>query len=69
MTSRVSINGGTFKPGANGHYAKIVAGSVVANKGGTAIVHGNTTLAMAGGTAHDDLIGGGMVENAATLPE
>lgn len=46
-----------------------MAGSVVANKGGTATVHGNTTLAMAGGTAHDDLIGGGMVENAATLPE
>lgn len=69
VTSSVTINGGTFKPGANGHYAKIVAGSVVANKGGTAIVHGNTTLAMAGGTAHDDLIGGGMVENAATLPK
>lgn len=69
VTSSVTINGGTFEPGANGHYAKIVAGSVVANKGGTAIVHGNTTLAMAGGTAHDDLIGGGMVENAATLPE
>lgn len=69
VTSSVTINGGTFKPEANGHYAKIVAGSVVANKGGTAIVHGNTTLAMAGGTAHDDLIGGGMVENAATLPE
>lgn len=65
VTSSVTINGGTFEPGANGHYAKIVAGSVVANKGGTAIVHGNTTLAMAGGTAHDDLIGGGMVENAA----
>ena len=69
VTSSVTINGGTFEPGANGHYAKIVAGSVVANKGGTAIVHGNTTLAMAGGTAHDDLIGGGMVENAAQLPE
>lgn len=69
VTSSVTINGGTFKPEANGHYAKIVAGSVVANNGGTAIVHGNTTLAMAGGTAHDDLIGGGMVENAATLPE
>lgn len=70
VTSSVAINGGTFEPGANnGHYAKIVAGSVVANKGGTAIVHGNTTLAMAGGTAHDDLIGGGMVENAATLPK
>ena len=67
VTSRVTINGGTF--GDNGNYAKIVAGSVVANKGGTAIVHGNTTLAMAGGTAHDDLIGGGMVENAAKLPE
>ena len=39
------------------------------NKGGTAIVHGNTTLAMAKGKAYDDLIGGGMVENAATLPE
>lgn len=70
VTSSVAINGGTFEPGANnGHYAKIVAGSVVANKGGTAIVHGNTTLAMAKGKAHDDLIGGGMVENAATLPE
>lgn len=69
VTSSVTINGGTFKPGDNGHYAKIVAGSVVANDGGTATVHGNTTLAMAGGTAHDDLIGGGMVENAATLPE
>ena len=67
VTSSVTINGGTFKPEANGHYAKIVAGSVVANNGGTAIVHGNTTLAMAGGTAHDDLIGGGMVENAADL--
>ena len=69
VTSSVTINDGTFEPGANGHYAKIVAGSVVANNGGTAIVHGNTTLAMAGGTAHDDLIGGGMVENAAKLPE
>lgn len=69
VTSSVTINGGTFKPGANGHYAKIVAGSVVANNGGTATVHGNTTLAMAGGAAHDDLIGGGMVENAAKLSQ
>lgn len=69
VTSSVTINDGTFGSGVNGHYAKIVAGSVVANKGGTATVHGNTTLAMAGGTAHDDLIGGGMVENAATLSE
>ena len=70
VTSSVTINGGTFEPGANnGHYAKIVAGSVVANKGGTAIVHGNTTLAMAKGKAYDDLIGGGMVENAAQLPK
>lgn len=69
VTSRVTINGGTFEPGANGHYAKIVAGSVVANQGGTATVHGDTTLAMTGGNAHDDLIGGGMVENAATLPQ
>lgn len=38
VTSSVTINGGTFKPGANGHYAKIVAGSVVANKGGSAIL-------------------------------
>lgn len=67
VTSSVTIYGGTFEPEDNGHYAKIVAGSVVANKGGTATVHGNTTLAMAGGTAHDDLIGGGMVENAADL--
>lgn len=69
VTSSVTINGGTFEPGANGHYAKIVAGSVVANNGGTATVHGNTTLAMAGGAAHDDLIGGGMVENAAKLSQ
>lgn len=70
VTSSVAINGGTFEPGANnGHYAKIVAGSVVANKGGTAIVHGNTRLTMADGKAHDDLIGGGMVENATTLPK
>lgn len=62
--SSVSISGD--KTAING---KVVAGSVVANKGGTAIVHGNTTLAMAGGTAHDDLIGGGMVENATKLPE
>lgn len=69
VTSSVTINGGTFEPGANGHYAKIVAGSVVANNGGTTTVHGNTTLAMAGGAAHDDLIGGGMVENAAKLSQ
>lgn len=62
--SSVSISGD--KTAING---KVVAGSVVANNGGTAIVHGNTTLAMAGGTAHDDLIGGGMVENATKLPE
>ena len=62
--SSVSISGD--KTAING---KVVAGSVVANNGGTAIVHGNTTLAMAGGTAHDDLIGGGMVENATTLPK
>lgn len=67
VTSSVTINGGTFKPGTDGHYAKIVAGSVVAAGGHSAIVHGNTTLAMADGEAHDDLIGGGMVENAATL--
>ena len=69
VTSSVIINGGTFKPGTDGHYAKIVAGSVVAAGGHSAIVHGNTTLAMADGEAHDDLIGGGMVENAAQLPE
>lgn len=62
--SSVSISGD--KTAING---KVVAGSVVANNDGTAIVHGNTTLAMAGGTAHDDLIGGGMVENTATLCE
>lgn len=62
--SSVSISGD--KTAIDG---KVVAGSVVANNGGTAIVHGNTTLAMAGGTAHDDLIGGGMVENATKLPE
>ena len=69
VTSSVTINGGTFEPETGGHYAKIVAGSVVAAGGHSAIVHGNTTLAMADGEAHDDLIGGGMVENAAQLPE
>lgn len=57
--SSVSISGD--KTAING---KVVAGSVVANNGGTAIVHGNTTLAMAGGTAHDDLIGGNYVKTS-----
>lgn len=62
--SSVTIDG--EKTVVNG---KVVAGSVVAEDGYAAVVHGNTTLAMAGGTAHDDLIGGGMVENATTLPK
>ena len=47
---------------------KVVAGSVVANEGYAAIVHGDTLLSMRGGTVSDDLVGGGMVQDAATLP-
>ena len=61
VTSRVTINGGEI-------YGKVVAGSVVAEGGYAAVVHGNTTLTMQNGTVSDDLIGGGMVQDAATLP-
>lgn len=61
VTSRVTINGGEI-------HGKVVAGSVVANGGYAAIVHGDTLLSMSGGTVSDDLVGGGMVQDAATLP-
>lgn len=47
---------------------KVVAGSVVAEDGYAAVVHGNTTLTMKNGEVSDDLIGGGMVQDAVTLP-
>lgn len=62
VTSRVSISGDTTE--ING---KVVAGSVVANGGYAAIVHGDTVLSMSGGTVNDDLVGGGMVQDAAQL--
>ena len=60
VTSRVAINGGEI-------HGKVVAGSVVANDGYSAIVHGDTLLSMSGGTVNDDLVGGGMVQDAANL--
>lgn len=60
VTSSVTITGGTI----NG---KVVAGSVVANGGYAALVHGDTLLSMIGGTVNDDLVGGGMVQDAAPL--
>lgn len=62
VTSSVSISGDTTE--ING---KVVAGSVVANGGYAAIVHGDTSLSMTGGTVNDDLVGGGMVQDAAPL--
>ena len=61
VTSRVAINGGEI-------LGKVVAGSVVANGGYDAVIHGDTLLDMRGGTVSDDLVGGGMVQDAATLP-
>lgn len=61
-TSRVTISGENTT--ING---KVVAGSVVANGGYAAIVHGDTSLSMNGGTVTDDLVGGGMVQDAAPL--
>ena len=61
VTSRVSISGDAQVNG------KVVAGSVVANGGYSAIVHGDTLLSMSGGTVNDDLVGGGMVQDAAPL--
>lgn len=60
VTSSVTITGGTI----NG---KVVAGSVVANQGYAALVHGDTLLSMSSGTVNDDLVGGGMVQDAAPL--
>ena len=61
--SSVTIDG--EKTEVNG---KVVAGSVVAKDGYSAVVHGNTTLTMKNGEVSDDLIGGGMVQDAVTLP-
>lgn len=61
VTSSVSISGDAEVNG------KVVAGSVVANGGHSAIVHGDTLLSMSGGTVSDDLVGGGMVQDAANL--
>lgn len=63
VTSSVTIDG--EKTAVNG---KVVAGSVVAEDGYAAVVHGNTTLTMKNGTVSDDLVGGGMVQDAVTLP-
>lgn len=60
--SSVTIDG--EKTVVNG---KVVAGSVVAEDGYAAVVHGNTTLTMKNGKVSDDLIGGGMVQDAANL--
>lgn len=60
--SSVTIDG--EKTVVNG---KVVAGSVVAKDGYAAVVHGNTTLTMKNGEVSDDLIGGGMVQDAANL--
>lgn len=60
VTSRVAINGGEI-------HGKVVAGSVVAEGGYAAVVHGNTMLTMQNGKVSDDLIGGGMVQDATSL--
>lgn len=62
VTSSVTIDGKNTQ--VNG---KVVAGSVVANGGYAALVHGNTLLTMKNGTVSDDLVGGGMVQDAAPL--
>ena len=62
VTSSVTISG--EETSING---KVVAGSVVANDGYSAIVHGDTLLSMNGGTVSDDLVGGGMVQDAGAL--
>ena len=61
VTSSVTISGDANVDG------KVVAGSVVANGGYSAIVHGDTLLSMSGGTVSDDMVGGGMVQDAANL--
>lgn len=62
VTSSVTISGDAKVKG------KVVAGSVVAEGGYAAVVHGNTMLTMQNGKVSDDLIGGGMVQDAVTLP-
>ena len=62
VTSSVTIDGKNTQ--VNG---KVVAGSVVANGGYAALVHGDTLLTMKNGTVSDDLVGGGMVQDAAPL--
>lgn len=62
VTSSVTISGDAEVKG------KVVAGSVVAEGGYAAVVHGNTMLTMQNGKVSDDLIGGGMVQDAVTLP-
>ncbi|WP_418237656.1 autotransporter domain-containing protein [Desulfovibrio sp.] len=64
VTSSVTIDGKNTQ--VNG---KVVAGSVVANGGYAALVHGDTLLSMIGGTVNDDLVGGGMVQDAAPLSD
>ena len=64
VTSSVTIDGKNTQ--VNG---KVVAGSVVANGGYAALVYGDTLLSMIGGTVNDDLVGGGMVQDAAPLSD
>ena len=59
--SSVTIDG--EKTAVNG---KVVAGSVVAEGGYAAVVHGNTTLTMQNGTVSDDLVGGSMAKATST---
>ena len=61
VTSSVTISGDAEVKG------KVVAGSVVAKGGYAAVVHGNTMLTMQNGKVSDDLIGGGMVQDATSL--
>lgn len=61
VTSSVTISGDAEVKG------KVVAGSVVAEDGYAAVVHGNTMLTMQNGKVSDDLIGGGMVQDATSL--
>lgn len=62
--TKVTINGGTFAPNGDVKYTKIVAGSIVAGGAASASISGNSQLVMTAGTVNDDLIGGGMVQNA-----
>lgn len=61
VTSSVTISGDAEVKG------KVVAGSVVAEGGYAAVVHGNTMLTMQNGKVSDDLIGGGMVQDTTSL--